>query len=290
MMVEDSIKRIIAGYPVDAKPGTGLVFIVASLEKHLKEADLYAVLFDLPTKTILSMTEETGRSLGPAPAPFDFWYPKVEDAIENFVSIYRDRKDEETQKTIKVKPCNVFVKVFVDEVALGFETRLSPDMSFSFEGGYRQNYNDTWTNSGQPVPVDYFVRFLCFQGYTFRVDLKARISKRSSIVFVLGYQHLSCPKVIYNPAIYSGDDDTEYDVWKERNDELVMQLLHYITIGRISSPVQFFYGVGFKVCFINEQYSVEGQPNYQQPSTKVVNQMTIQPLFTFGVNIRLVSF
>jgi hypothetical protein len=290
MMNKDIVQRIIAGYHIDSKPGTGLVFIVTRLEKHVRKVELCAVVFDLSTKAILLMKEETGTSLGGAPGLLNYWYPKVSDAIVNFVNTYQDQKDEKNEILSKNKASNIFVKLFIDEVALGFETKLSPDMSLSFEGGYRQNYNDNWYNGGEPVPVDYLVRFISFQGYTFRVDLKARVSKRSSLVFALGYQHLYCPKVTYDPGAFAGDDDTEYDIWKERNDEVLMQLLHYIRIGRITSPVQFFYGIGVKVCYINEQYTFEGQRNNLHPSTQVVNERNIQPLVTFGVNIRLVSF
>jgi hypothetical protein len=287
MMNKESIQRIIDEYPIDSKPGTGLVFIVTRLEKHYKKARLCAVVFDISTKAILWMKEESGTSVGGPPGLSNYWYPKVCDAIENFVAAYQDQKDEKPGKN---KASSVFVKLFVDEIALGFETKLSPAMSLSFEGGYRQNYNDTWSNTGQPVPVEYLVRFISFQGYAFRVDLKYKVSRRSSLAFVLGYQHLSCPEVIYDPGAYAGDDDTEYDVWKQRNDELVMQLLHYVRLGRVSSPVQFFYGVGFKVCSITEEYTVSGHHYYQLPSTEVVKETRIQPLVTFGVNIRLVGF
>ncbi len=290
MMNKDIIQHIISGYHIDSRPGTGLVFIVARLEKHLREVELYAVVFDLSTKTILLMKEETGKSLGGAPGLLNFWYPKVSDAIENFVSAYQDQKDEKKEISGKNKPCNVFVKLFVDEVALGFETKLSPGVTISFEGGYRQNYTNSWYNGGQPVPVEYIIRFLSFQGYNFKVDFKFKVSKRSSLGLVFGYQHLSCPKVTYDPGGYGGDDDTEYDIWKERNDEMVLQLLHFIRIGRASSPVQFFYGAGFKVCSMNEQYLYEGERYNLRTSTRVVDETHVQPLLTFGINIRLVSF
>lgn len=288
MMNKDIIQRIIAGYPIESKAGTGLVFIVTRMEKHLRKVELYAVVFDISTKAILLIKEETGTSFGGAPGLFNFWYPKVNDAIKNFVASYQDQKDEKNEKISKGKNSDIFVKLLVDEIGLGFETKLNPRLSVSFEGGYRQNYNNSWTYSGQPIPVEYFYQFISFQGYNIRVDLKFKLSRHSTLALGLGYQHLSCPKIIYDPSTY---DDYEYNIWKQRNDEMVLQLLHYIRIGRLTSPVQFFYGVGFKVCSLTEQYSIEGYSRSNpQSSTKVAYETQYVPLLTFGLNIRLVSF
>jgi hypothetical protein len=289
MMNRDSIQQILAGYPINSKTGTGLVFIVTRLEKHLKKIELCPVIFDISSRSILWMKEESGTSVGGTPGVMNYWYSKVNSAIEDFVNSYQDQKDEKANKN-KNKANNIFVKVLIDEVDLGFETKLSKRISLSLEGGYRQNYNDTWSNDGQPVPLAYIYRFISFRGFTLRCDFKFKVSRRSSLALVLCYQHLICPNVIYDPGGYAGDDDTEYDVWKERDDELVLQFLHYVSLGRTSSPVQFFYGFGFKVSYMNEQYSSAGYRTIQWPSNIVVNERHIQPLITFGLNIRLASF
>ena len=163
-------------------------------------------------------------------------------------------------------------------------------MFISVEAGYRVNYLNTWNYTGQPVPVEYIYRFLCFHGFTFRVDLKYQLSRRSSIGFVIGYQHLYCPELIWYPGGYGGTDDGEYKVWNQHNDEAVLQLVHFINFGYAPYPVQFFYGVGLKVCALSEHYSIDGYPNHKIPSDEHINETRLQPLVTFGLRIKLGSF
>ena len=68
-----------------------------------------------------------------------------------------------------------------------------------------------------------------------------------------------------------------------------MQLIQSIDLGQGSRPVQFFYGIGLKACYITEYYSYTGS-YLHFPSDNVVHVTHIQPLITFGLRIRLVSF
>ena len=284
---KDSIHRILQEFPIGSKEGTGLVFLVTRMDKHRKEVELYTVFFDISTRTVIWMEKENGNATGGPPGLINFWYPKVDNAIAHFVQNFKDQKSERKSKP---KSNSIFVKLLINEACLGYERKISRDMDISIEAGYRQNFLNSWHYESAPLPVEYFYRFLCFRGFTFRFDIKYKITRRSSIDWVFGYQRLSCPKIIWDPGAYAGTDDEEYAVWKQRNDEVVLQLIHTINIGGSTSPVKFFYGLGFKICSMTETYSIEGNPYNQKPSDKVVDETKIQPLFTFGLKIRLGSF
>lgn len=286
-LIPDSIPAIIKGYNSVNKTGTGLVFIVASLDKPDKKVELYPVFFDISSKSIIWIDKEPGTAHGGSPGLMQFWYSKVYNSIGNFIDTYTSHKAE---KNGRIKPNNIFLKVFINEIGLGYERTIDPAVNISIEAGYRFNYLDSWENEGSAIPVEYLYRFLAFQGFTFRLDLKCKVSRRSYLSPVFGYQRLYCPKVIWNPGGFAGTDDEEYKVWSQHNDEYVIQLIHYISLGYFPYPVQFFYGVGLKICTMSEQYSIDGYPNYKKPSDKHVNDAGLQPLITFGLNIKLVSF
>jgi len=287
LSVNNNIQSIIKDYPNVNQAGTGLVFLVSSLDKHGKKVELYAVFFDISSKTILWMEKGSGSPRGMAPGLMGYWYTKVNGSIYDFIDTYKTQKAE---KNVKIKPNNIFLKVFIDEISLGYEKKIDSGMFISVEAGYRVNYLNTWNYTGQPVPVEYIYRFLCFHGFTFRVDLKYQLSRRSSIGFVIGYQHLYCPELIWYPGGYGGTDDGEYKVWNQHNDEAVLQLVHFINFGYAPYPVQFFYGVGLKVCALSEHYSIDGYPNHKIPSDEHINETRLQPLVTFGLRIKLGSF
>lgn len=295
MINNDSIQRIIRDYPVSNNAGTGLVFLVTRLDKHRKDVEMYPIFFDNSSKTIMWMDKEKGTARGGPIGLIHYWYPKVCGTIGNFVSTYKYEKSEYqyqlTHKKKKERPDNIFLKVFVDELCLGYERKLSPVINISLEAGYRQNYINSWHYTGEPLPVEYYYRFLCFNGFTLRAGFDYKISRRSYVGCRIGYQQLYCPKVIWDPGNFGGDDDSEYDVWKEQNNELVLQLIQSIDLGQGSRPVQFFYGIGLKTCYITEYYSYSGSSSYNPyPSDYVVHVRRIQPLITFGLRIRLVSF
>jgi hypothetical protein len=279
----DNIQKIIMGYPVSNQEGTGLVFLVASLDKYGDNVELYPVFFDISSKTIIWMNKESGTGPGGPNGLMDFWYSKVYNAIGDFSDKYKSLKAEHN---VTIKPNKIFLKLLIDEIDIGYERTLSPDLNLSVEAGYRLNYIDSWDYEGAPAYVEYLYRYLCFHGFTVRVDLKYKISKRSYLGWVLGYQHLYCPDVIWQPGALGSDENPEYKVWSQHNDELVLQLLHHINLGNAPYPVQFFYGGGFKVCRISEHYSFDND----KPSVKVVNETTIQPLLTFGLIFKIGSF
>jgi hypothetical protein len=173
---------------------------------------------------------------------------------------------------------------------MGFETRISPDINISVEGGYRLNFLDSWHYQGSPIPVEYLYRFLAFSGFSIRVAAKCKVSKRSYIAPVIGYQRLNCKEVIYDPGGYGGGGDTEYKVWSQHNDEFVLQLIHYINLGRVPYRTQFFYGAGIKTCGLSKQYSIDGRGDHKTPSNQRVNETVFQPCATFGLVIKLGSF
>lgn len=294
MINNDSISGILRVDSINSKTGTGLIFFVTSLDDKRNEVELIGVFFDLESRKVIWMDKEYGQALGGPSGGMTTWYPRIERAIGSFISAYKDQmgelKEHARNKDFSPKSNNFFVKVFVDEACLGYERVIIPGLNFSVEAGFRPNYGNSWTYTSNPSQMEYIYRFACFSGFTFRFDLKYKISKRSYVGFALGYQQLYCPKVIWDPGGYGGDDDTEYDIWKERNQEIVLQALQFINIGRPHSPVQFFYGIGGKICNITEYYISEGIRYHQMPSVKVIVATKFQPLFTFGLNIRLVSF
>lgn len=283
----EDIQRILTGYPNINKTGTGLVFLVAYLYKPKKIVVLYPVFFDISSKTILWMDKESMISHGGAPGLMQYWYSKVFNSIRDFVDTYKSQKAE---KNGTAKPNNIFLKMFVDEIDLGYERKVDPDLNISFEAGYRVNYINSWSYLGNILPVEYLYRFLCFYGPTFRLDLKFKISKQSYLGPVFGYQHLYSPEIIWNPGNFAGTDDEPYRVWNQHNDEFVIQLIHFVNLGHPPYLVQFFYGVGLKVCAFSEHYSIDGYPKYRTPSDKIINETILQPLITFGLSIKLGSF
>jgi hypothetical protein len=294
MINNDSISRILSVDSINSKTGTGLIFFVTRLDDKRNEVEICGVFFDLETRKVIWMDKEEGRAQGGPSRGMSSWYPRIERAINSFISAYKDQKGELKEharnKDTKSKSNNFFVKVLVDEGCFGYERVIIPGLNFSVEAGYRPNYGNSWTYTSNPSGIEYIYRFACFSGFTVRFDLKYKVSRRSYLGFAIGYQQLYCPKVTWDPGGYGGDDDTEYDVWKERNQEIVLQALQFINIGRPHSPVQFFYGIGGKICNITEYYISEGERYHHIPSEKVIVATKFQPLFTFGLNIRLVSF
>ena len=208
----DSIQRIINEYPISNREGTGLVFIVASLDKSRAKVELYPVFFDISSKTIIWMNKESGTAHGGPIGLMHFWYPKVNNTIRDFINKYKFQK---SRNNVNMKPNNIFLKLLIDEVDMGYERTLSPDMNISVEAGYRLNYYNSWDYEGKPIPIEYLYRFLSFHGFAIRVDLKYKISRRSYLGWVLGYQRLYCPKVIWDPGEFDRVTDETYDVWRQ---------------------------------------------------------------------------
>jgi hypothetical protein len=282
------LQSIINGYNLSLDTGKGLVFIVLSIDRLRRKAELYPVIFEISSRKVIWTKKITGKAsdAGP-PHILNYWRTKVYGGIWESIYSY---KTEQEEKTGKIKPSNIYLKLLVDEIDLGFETRVSPGVNMTVEAGYRFNYLDSWHYSGQPVPVEYLYRFLAFSGFICRVEVKCKVSRCSYIVPVLGYQHLYCPEVIYDPAGYAGSGDKTYQVWSQYNDEFVLQLLHHIDLGRFLSRVQFFYGIGGKLCKATRYYSIDGRGDHQIPSNQVVNVTIFQPLVTFGFIFKLFSF
>ena len=279
-----NIQKVVAGYPLTDKEGIGLVFLVGSLHKRLGEVEITPVFFDLSTRRIIWYCNESG-SHNSSPGLMQYWYSKVNDAIGKFNAFYRLQK---AIKNNKIKPNNFFLKLMVDEMDLGYEKTLNRNFTISAQAGYRFNYLNSWNYQGNYI--GYLYRFLFFHGPTLNVDLKVKASTRSSIGFALGYQYLSCPKITMAYIDNSGSYDNISKTWKEYNNELVFQLQHFINLGNPPYPVQLFYGIGIKACMISEHYFNEYTPNIPVPGQQVVNVTTLQPVITFGLIIKLVSF
>jgi len=284
----ENIQRIIAGYTLNHKEGIGLVFLVSSLNKHFMEVELYPVFFDIASRKLLWTKNELG-SHGGSPGLMHYWYSNIDDAINRFNKFYRLQKAIQNNK---FKPNNVYCKLLVDEIDLGYERKVTRDLNISVEAGYRFNYLNYWSYQNAPLYLDYLSRFSYFNGVVMRIDLKVKASQRSSIGFILGYQHLYCPQVTW---AYLDNNSGTYDniskTWKENNNEMVFQLLHHIKLGNPPYPVEFFYGLGLKACMISEHITEENYESYtKNPTNEVIHVTTIQPLLTFGLIIKLVSF
>jgi hypothetical protein len=118
-----------------------------------------------------------------------------------------------------------------------------------------------------------------------KMTLKYDVSRHSSVAVALGYQHLYCPDITYNP-----DGSDVYQVYSGTNDEFLLQALHYIRFGRMpSSPVSFFYGIGVKICRVTEHFSIDGHDEFKTPSTRTSIDGVVQPLVTFGLLIKIIS-
>ena len=159
------------------------------------------------------------------------------------------------------------------------------------EIGYRMRFSNSWSYVGSPIPIEYLERPFCYEGPSVKMTLKYDVSKHSSIAGTIGYQHLYCPKVTFDPEGYggSGSPDAIYQVYSGTNDEFLLQLLHYIRFGRNPyAPVSFFYGIGFKICSIKERFSIDGNEENHKPSTSTTIDGKIQPLVTFGLAIRII--
>ena len=283
----DDLPTIVKGYQLNQDTGTGLIFLVVSLDKSQNQVNLYPVIFNISTRKVIWAKMVTGKAHGGMPGLMHYWYSKIYNGIGEFIDIY---KTEKAEKEGKSKPSNIFLKLQLDEIDLGFETRVSPDVNLSVEGGYRLNFLNSWHYQGEPIPVEYLYRFLAFSGFSFRVAAKCKVSNRSSIAPVIGYQRLYCKEVIYDPGGYGGGGDSEYKVWSQHNDEFVLQLIHFVNLGPAPYPVQFFYGIGIKICDLSEHYSIDGRGDHKIPSNQVVRKSTLQPCATFGVIIKLASF
>jgi hypothetical protein len=285
----DSVQEILRTYHAKINEGTGLVFLVKYLDKPGKTVEIFAVFFDISTRKLIWKDYEKGEAWGGPPGLMNFWYPKMNNAIRKCMDACQF---QEVTKKGRFKPNQCFLKIFPDEAAIGYERNVNPDLNISFEVGYRFAWSNTWHYTGQVIPVEYLGRFACFHGYTFRADFKFKVSRRSEFGPVFGYQHISCPEVIWDPGQFGGVDDAEYSVWSQYNDELVMQLVDFVNLGEAPYPVQFFIGAGLKICMVSEHYSINGyKASWMHfPSDMVVNETKIQPLVTFGLSIKLGSW
>jgi len=122
-----------------------------------------------------------------------------------------------------------------------------------------------------------------------KLEYKYDLTRHSSLAVVLGYNHLYCPEVTWNPE---GDDEGNvYRVYSETNNEFLFQLLHYIRFGKLSDfPLSFFYGLGFKICAMTDHYSIDGYIGNEKPSNATGFISKLQPLVTCGFYLRLFPF
>jgi len=230
-----------------------------------------------------------------------YWYAKVSQAIDSFLgeysNQYRELKHNETyekhfggQKSFSLN--GFYVRLIPNEFGAGYQWTMSSGSFFMIELGYRIRYSDSWKYVNDPIPYEYPERPFCYGGPSLKLTLKYDVSRHSSLAVVLGYQHLYCPQVTWDPDGYggSGSPDAIYQVYSGTNDEFLLQGLHYIRFGRMPySPVSFFYGIGLKICRITEHFSIDGSEEQMKPSTRTGIVAAVQPLVTFGLLIKIIS-
>jgi hypothetical protein len=223
-----------------------------------------------------------------------YWYAKVSQAIDSFLgeysNQYRELKHNETyekhfggQKSFSLN--GFYIRLIPNEFGAGYQWTMSSGSFFMIELGYRIRYSDSWKYVNDPIPYEYPERPFCYGGPSLKFTLKYDVSRHSSLAVVLGYQHLYCPDITYNP-----DGSDVYQVYSGTNDEFLLQALHYIRFGRMpSSPVSFFYGIGVKICRVTEHFSIDGHDEFKTPSTRTSIDGVVQPLVTFGLLIKIIS-
>ncbi len=199
------------------------------------------------------------------------------------------QKDYVISDTISSK--GVYIRLIPNEFGIGYQWIGAPKNTFMVEVGYRIRYSNSWSYIGSPLPYEYLERPFCYGGPTLKMTLRYDVSRHSSLAVAIGYQHLYCPEVTYDPGGYasSGSPNVIYQVYSCTSDEFLLQLLHYVRFGRMSySPVSFFYGIGLKICRMTEHFSIDGTEEQEKPSTRTGVDGTVQPLVTFGLVIRII--
>lgn len=325
----DTIESILKGYKITQHEGIGLVFIVAALDKPKRAVTLYTVFFDIQTRKIIWKCLESGifnrpsahfssefkgfnQSTGSSKASGSpivsgsyeidlglkyYWYSKTCKAVGNFLKVYSNQLDEyrhnrEEQKRFANHPFfrsnGFFIKLIPNEFDAGYQRILSPRETLGIEGGFRVSYSNSWVNDGSLPPQD-ISRPFCFSGLGVKIEYKYNLTRHSSLAVALGYNHLYCPEVTWNPE---GDDEGNvYRVYSETNNEFLFQLLHYIRFGKLSDfPLSFFYGLGFKICAMTDHYSIDGYIGNEKPSNATGFISKLQPLVTCGFYLRLFPF
>jgi hypothetical protein len=285
---EDScIENLLRGYKSMQLHGIGLVYIVEALEKTKSEVRFYAVFFDILSRKVIIKFKETGTSHLKRSNGMVLDYNSFQQATENFYLDYNYISQISLKRSI-FNDNGFYFKAIIDEFDIGYEFKTSNGTNFMIEAGYRPRYSNSWHFQGYDQVGEYLTRFLSFGGFTCKMTLNLDISNRSSIGLVLGYQHLYCPKIIWEPENPDGDMySNKYSIWAQTNDEFLFQVLHFIRFGHPTFPLSFFYGVGIKICTLTENYSIDGTQYLKTPSSRVNNDAAVQPIVTFGLFLKL---
>jgi len=182
-----------------------------------------------------------------------------------------------------------YVKATINEISSGYEGFIKPNKFFSCEAGYRFSYFNEWHLSGNVLPVEYLYKFLCFHGPTFRFTPLFKMTNRYFVGPVLGYQYLVCDKLINDLGGYAGASDDAYQVWEQFNNEIVMQVMNQLHVGKDKCPLYFYCAVGYKYCFVQQNFSIDGTGSHKTPSDKIVYSGNLAISIVIGMKIDLVK-
>lgn len=88
----DTLSRLISGYSLDRKKGTGFVIHVENMNKREEYLSAYFTFFDISTREILWTTKAKGEPGGFGMT--NFWVNGLLNATENYKGVYEDKIDQ----------------------------------------------------------------------------------------------------------------------------------------------------------------------------------------------------
>ncbi len=188
------------------------------------------------------------------------------------------------------KQNSIFAKITINELILGYERVMSPNLNLSIEGAYRFSYSDHWRFLGSTWETEYLSKFLCFHGFALRVALLYKVSDHYSVGPLVGYLYRVCDEVINDPEHYNSNPDGKYQVWKQSNNEAVVQCMNQVRIGGKKSLFDFYYALGFKIGDLQQSFSIDGTKRLHTPSTEVRHSSIFTLSYVVGLKIRIIKF
>jgi hypothetical protein len=190
-----------------------------------------------------------------------------------------------------VKPNQFYFRTIFCQPNIGYTRSLTKRISLSFELGYQFNVTGNLYYGGSPFPYNRIINNLSFSGYSVRISPNFSLGKNFIIGPLVGFQNLYASKVTNDPGHFAGED-REYDVYSQKINELIVQLIFY---KRLKKPfVQFYFGIGTRVQHLRKEYSIEGfnsQGLHLLPSNRIDDYWKmVFPTFTIGLKFVFFRF
>jgi hypothetical protein len=215
-------------------------------------------------------------------APFFFLF------IFSINSILANDKNDSLKK-----PNQLYFRTIFCQLNIGYNRLITNTTSLSFEVGYQFNVTGNLYFGGGPFwgPYFYLANNLSFSGYSIRISPNFSLGKNFIIGPLVGYQSLFASKVTYDPGHFAGEDK-EYDVYSQKINEIIAQLIFYI---KLKKPfMQFYFGIGTRFQNLRKEYSIEGYNSsglHLVPSDRIDDyRVTIFPTFTIGLKFIFLKF